>query len=216
MWNQRFNIVIYYLLPLYLATKPFAPCVISHHHLLLAPHQLQQCHTWCCPPHLYKPTSQPTATSTTPAEDCKNARGSNEEQEQPAHWGQRMRKRDMAPPYMVQASLHDAADHPNSILHRKWWWSNTSDSAHVMLNPAPGWGSSYIVIATFVGLWRTFFLQKAGQAATTEHAPTGGSSSSNDSPTSEWQPRQQQKQTQKATYQCWNHTQPQLGNVMGL
>jgi len=37
---------------------------------------------------------------------------------------------------------------------------NDSDSACVMLNPAPGWGSTFIVIATFVGLWRTFFTRE--------------------------------------------------------
>ena len=96
------------------------PFLFSHHHLLLTPHRLQQRHARCRPPHPYERTNQPTATSTTPAGDHENVRGSNEGQE-PTHRGRRVRKRDTTPPGMAQASLYDAADHPNSLLHRKWW-----------------------------------------------------------------------------------------------
>ena len=105
-----------------------------------------------------------------------------------------MRKRDLTPPGMAQASLYDAADHPNSLLHRKWWLDAAEHTKRlrVTLNPASGWGSTFIAIATFVGLWRG-----------------SGGSGSNDAPAFGWQPRQQQIQTQKAAYRCWNHTRPQ-------
>jgi len=78
-----------------------------------------------------------------PSRRPRNSRGSNEEQERPAHRGRRVRKRDTTSPGMAQASLYDAADHPNSLLHRKMMvrcrgaTPNESDSAHVTLNPAP-------------------------------------------------------------------------------
>ena len=118
------------------------PLLFSHHHLLLTPHRLQQCHARCRPPHPYERTNQPITTSTTTAGDGENGRGSNEEQERPAHRGQRVRKRDTAPPGMAQASLYDAADHPNSLLQKIMVrccgaTPDESDSARVTLNPAP-------------------------------------------------------------------------------
>jgi hypothetical protein len=119
--------------------------LFSHHHLLLAPHRLQQRHARCRPPHPYERTNQPTATSTTPAGDRENGRGSNEEQERPAHRGRRVRKRDT--PHMThQVWRQPLCTMPlttpipftqKMMVRCRGATPNDSDSARVTLNPAP-------------------------------------------------------------------------------